>query len=50
MSHMQLVMMIIVYGSVAVVSFFGVFGEQGERSPCLPKSLRGYCKKTIKKL
>ena len=45
MSHMQLVMMIIVYGSVAFVSFFGVFGEQGERLPCLPKSLRGYCKK-----
>ena len=31
MSHMQLVMMIIVYGSVAFVSFFGVFGEQGKQ-------------------
>ena len=50
MSHMQLVMMIIVYGSVAFVGFFGVFGEQGERSPCSPKSLRGYCKKTVKNL
>ena len=49
MSHMQLVMMIIVYGSVAFVSFFGVFGKQGERLSCSPKLLRGYCKKTIKK-
>ena len=45
MSHMQLVMMSIVYGSIAFVSFFGVFGKQGERSPCSPKTLLGYCKK-----
>ena len=36
--------------AVAFVSFFGVFGEQGERSPCSPKLLQGYCKKNVKNL
>ena len=50
MSHMQLVMMIIVYGSVAFVSFFGVFGEQGEVRLARPNRCEAIVRKTVKNL
>ena len=50
MSHKQLVMMIIVYRSVAFVSFFGVFGKQGECSLARPTRCKVIVRKTVKNL
>ena len=45
MSHMDLVMMIVVYKCVVFLSFIEGFGEQGKRLPYSPQFCRGYCKK-----